>query len=162
MAGRNREDDFNIIKVLEACRDIELMAAKLYEYFADLYKDNAKISVIWEKTSQEECNHAKQFDLAIKLVKHDAIDSLNMCLKDVQKHYNLVEQLYNNAKINPPSLLEAFRMAIQTENLFMKLHMSSIATFSDFSYQGLFNAMMKNDKEHIETLTRTYNDLLTV
>jgi rubrerythrin len=161
MFRSNKENGFDIIKMLELCRDIELKASVLYEYFADLYKNDPKISALWIKTSEEEGNHAKQFDLAIKLVRQDALESVNLSITEVEKYYTLIEQIYEKAKIEPPSLLEALKIAISTENLFIKLHMTSVATFTDFSYQHLFNAMMNYDKEHVETLTNAYDSLMS-
>ena len=161
MFQRSREDGFGIIKVLELCRDIELKVSVLYEYFADVHSNDPEMAAIWLKTAAEEGNHAKQFDLAIKLVKQDALGSVNLSINEVKKYFTLVEQIYEKAKLEPPSALEALKIAITTENLFMKLHMTSVAAFTDFSYQQLFSAMMTNDKEHIETLTRAYNALLS-
>ena len=159
---RNKEDDYSIIKVLELCRDIELKVSALYLHFSDVFKNNTQMSALWKKTSQEEDNHAKQFELAIKLVKQDALDSVSINIMEVEKYLKIIELEYDRAINDPPSFLDALKMAINAENLFLKLHMTSIASFTDLSYQELFNAMMKHDKEHIETLTDAYNNLTAV
>jgi len=57
------------LRILDICRDIELLNEQLYRHFAVLFSDDRELKALWTKTANEEANHAQQFELAIRAQK---------------------------------------------------------------------------------------------
>lgn len=70
------------VRILDICRDIELLNEQLYRYFADLFQENEEIATLWRKTANEEANHAQLFELAIRIKKRAAGIRQNRRLDD--------------------------------------------------------------------------------
>jgi len=139
------------VRVLDFCRDIELMNEELYLYFADLFSENREVTALWVKTANEEANHAKQFELAIRL-KNEVLESVSIDAWVVDAASRFVRTLLESAKKSPPSLADAVQLSIKLEERLSRLHLECIAIFSDETYKELFSAMTANDNRHLESL----------
>lgn len=146
-------------KVLEICRDIEAANAELYWYFAEVFKDHAELTALWQKTAREEENHFRQFGLAIKLRKDTIVDSLRVDGSKAEKTLNVIKTYFDTVKQTPPSKLEALSAAIKIEKGLAAFHLTNAAHFIQESHKKLFAAMMAADKEHLEALQRFYDRL---
>jgi len=137
--------------LLEKCRTIELLNKELYTRFAETYTDSPEAVYLWRKTATEEENHAEQFTLALKLKKglqlHSTI-ALDTADKLITRLRNVIEGL----PAKTLSLIDALEFAIKLEQYLVKFHLSCVATFSDASFQNLFNAMMASDQGHIAAI----------
>jgi rubrerythrin len=159
MKKRSKVDDLKCIRILDICREIELKNAGLYSYFAELFTDDRQISALLKKTSQEEENHARQFDLLIKLIKENAIESVSANLEETVRAYDFIDQICNKVRLDPPTPAEALATAIDLEQYLVKFHVMAVTWFQDFSYQVLFTSLMKADNDHVEALTAAYVNL---
>lgn len=142
---------FNDQALLEKCRTIELLNMDLYNRFAETYHDIPEAEYLWRKTAREEENHAEQFSLALKLKKglqmHSTI-ALDTADKLILRLQNIIAGLPTKSL----SLLEALEFALKLEQYLVKFHISCVATFTDPSFQKLFNAMMASDQEHVTAI----------
>jgi rubrerythrin len=149
-------DKFNvdIIKVLEICRDVELVSAELYNYFAEIFSEHEELAALWRKTAQEEESHAQQFVLALKMRREPLVEAVVMAGSRAEHALNIVKSLYDVVRKNKPTMLEALRAAIKLEQGLAPFHMSTVASFVQESHKELFSAMMLADTEHVEALEK--------
>lgn len=137
--------------ILEVCCKIEETCSSLYQYFSKLYADDPEASALWEKTSKEEDNHAEQFRLAHRL-QGIGIQTLKTEMEKATTILNKIQAVYEAAQTSPPPLMDALRFAVKLEHSLADYHMNTIAVYEDESMARLFEAMMKNDREHIKRL----------
>jgi rubrerythrin len=139
------------LRILDICRDIELLNEQLYRYFAGLFSEEKEIAVLWKKTANEEANHAQQFELAIRL-KNEMLESISIDAWTVTTAFKFVSTLLESAKSSPPSVADALQIAVKLEERLASLHLECIAGFSEEAHKMLFRAMMENDNRHRESL----------
>ena len=159
MAENGNHHGNNDIEILKACRDIEHIAAEIYRFYAETFKDNPRIKSLWEKTADEEKNHALQFELAIKL-RTGMIEGSNGDSFVVCNTLKFLRSLLDGIKKSKPALSEALRSAIKFEEHLAQFHLSCIAIFRDERFKNMFTAMMAADNEHVESLQNEYENLL--
>lgn len=146
--------------MFEKCREIELLCKELYDYFAELYSDNDDAVRLWRKTAMEEQNHANQFTLALKLRKDLPCTVLTNSTR-VDSVLSQLRALITKVKAVRPNLADALNVSITLEKHLAEFHIDSVARFENDSYRKMFNAMMSNDNEHIESLQQEHNKLTT-
>lgn len=145
-------------KMLEKCREIELLCKELYDYFADLYADNEEAVHLWRKTASEEQNHADQFTLTLKLKKGLTC----LVTVDPTRVESILSQLHaviEKVKVSPPKLEDALSSAIKLEKYLAEFHLGCVVVFEDKTYKAMFNAMMASDQKHIASLQAAYDKL---
>ncbi len=156
MAGKI---DMDTVKVLEICRDVELVSAELYNYFAEIFSDHAEMAELWRKTAREEEGHAMQFILALKMRREPLVAALAIDGSKAENALKIVKSLSAVMRKNKPSMLEALSAAIKLEKGLADFHMTSVASFVHENHRKLFSAMMLADREHLEALEKFYQRL---
>ena len=146
------------IRILDICRDIELLNADIYFYFGELFKGNKAFKELWVKTAMEEQGHANQFSLAAK-VKRGLVESVTMDLFTATSTLKFVYMYFQGVKTTPPTLEEALKSAIKLEERLSAFHMDCVGIFSVKMQQELFRSMMAADNGHIESLRRVYRKI---
>jgi len=146
-------------RILEICIEIEQCSADLYRYFARIFADFPGMAKLWEKTAQEEDNHANQFILAIKLRKLKVIDDVTADIINAGSFLTLVKSISEGVKIIKPGRIDALATALDLEEKLAAFHADGVAHFVDEKYKKLFTAMMQADRNHIETLQKAYQKL---
>lgn len=154
MAADEVRVNMEIEKFLEVCRNIELVNAELYQYFAEIFSSHPELAALWHKTAQEEENHARQFVLAIKMRKETIVDSFVIDGSKAENTLDIVKSYYNTVKNTPPSMLEALSVAIKIEKGLASFHLVNSVHFVQESHKKLFSAMMAADQEHLEALQK--------
>ena len=149
----------DIERILETCIEIEQCNADLYRYFARIFADFPGMAKLWEKTAQEEDNHANQFILAIKLRKLKVIDDVASDIINAGSFLTLVKSISEGVKIIKPGRIDALVTALDLEEKLAAFHANGVAHFVDESYKKLFTAMMKADRNHIVLLQKAYQKL---
>jgi len=144
--------------LLEKCREIELLCMELYNYFAELYADDASVVSLWSKTAAEEANHAAQFTFALRL-KKDLRCTVVVDEALVDTVMLQFRSCIEKVKSTPPKLEDALRFSIRLEQYLADFHFACVAEIGDDSNRKLFNAMMSSDNEHIESLQKVYDKL---
>lgn len=139
------------IRILDICRDIELLNEQLYRHFSILFSENEELAVLWRKTANEEANHAQQFELAIRH-KNEMLASVNIEARTVVTAFKFVQTILEFAKKSPPSVADALQLSVKLEERLSRLHLECIADFAQESHKKLFRAMMACDNRHIESL----------
>lgn len=145
-------DDF---RILDICRDIELLNEQLYLFFASLFSNNMELAELWKKTANEEANHAQQFDFAIRN-NEEMLESVSIDAWTVGTAFKFVRTLLESAKKSPPSVADALKMGVMLEERLASLHLECIAGFTEESIKKLFRAMMANDNRHMESLLEAH------
>lgn len=139
--------------LFDLCRDIEGLAAELYNFYGDHFRDNIEISRMWKKTAMEEENHHLQFALAQRMAG-DIVCSANVDIAMVVDTRDKLSKLVSAVRKNPPDLVTALSRAIELEERLADLHASTVVSFTDAETQNMFKAMIGFDQEHVETLRR--------
>lgn len=137
--------------LLEKCKIVELLCKELYEYFAEIYADDADIARLWLKTALEEQNHADQFTLALKLKKGLSC-TVALAPARVESVIQQLNGVLAKVKKTSPTLLDALESSIRLEQYLSDFHLSCVVLFEDDSYRQMFNAMMSSDQEHVASL----------
>ena len=145
-------------KILEKCREIELLCRDIYTHFAEIFVGDRDVVALWRKTAVEEQNHADQITLVLKLRKglscHVDVDPSQIDFKISQ-----MQGYLETVKISPPTLKEAMALAIKLERKISSFHLDEIMVFEDESIKKLFSAMMASDQKHLESLEAAYKKL---
>jgi rubrerythrin len=147
--------------LLEKCKEIELLCKDLYTLFAELFAGNDDIAQLWQKTANEEQNHAEQFTMAIRLKKGLSCQVIADS-KRVESMLLNMRTLIEKVKLHPPKLLEALSSAIKLENHLSEFHLGCVVIFEDTNCKNLFTAMMNSDQEHISSLQAAYENLACI
>lgn len=153
--------DFKSLNLLELCADIEIKFAELYRFFAELFIENPEISALWNKTANEEDNHAEQFKLAVRL-RGAGMETVKV---DPSKITYIIEKLNTflpKFKESNPTLAQALMFAIQLEEKLSDYHMSILVDFADNDLAKLFKAMANNDIGHIDMLHQALKEISVV
>ena len=139
--------------------EIEILCKDLYEYFASLYAGNDEAVNLWQKTADEEQNHAEQFMLAIRLRKGLSCQ-VTVNSKRVESTLLQMHAVIEKVKISPPKLQDALCSAIKLEKYLAEFHLGCVICFEEKSYKNMFNAMMAGDQEHIASLQAAHDKLV--
>jgi rubrerythrin len=141
---------------LDLCHEIEETAAKLYYFFADLFRQDAEIRSLWLRTAIEEENHALQFRMVSRMRK-EVIDGDFVELADVRTVLARMRGVLARVSQQPPTLREALQLAIEEEENLSSFHVHSAVTFVTDTSRAVFKAMMVNDRDHVERMKRAVN-----
>jgi rubrerythrin len=148
----------DVLRVLHACRAIELAMAGLYEALAEIHFRKPSMARLWRKTAREENNHAAQFSLLLEgmpesiqesVIDARALDGLRQAVENTVEEYQL----------RSPSLREALVAAIDFEEAMDKIHAHQAVIFSDPRCQRMFAAMMAADSGHVLRLRAALRSL---
>lgn len=150
----------DIIKLLEICRNIEMTAAKLYHFYAELFKDDPEHARLWSKTAMEEEEHTRHFDMAINLRNQWEIETVSVDIEKAESMFQLIKVIYDAVLTTRPTLIDALGSAIDLEAAFAEFHMSSVANFKEDSHKKFFNSLMQSDRRHLLDLEEAHRKLL--
>jgi hypothetical protein len=144
-------------KCLATCQEIEILAARIYHYHADLFADAKQIAGIWRRTAREEEYHACQVLLARRLF--DPVSCPDIDVSQAESTRNLCRALFETIRKSPPSLEEAFLTAIDLEEMLAQLHMDNALLFEKCGGIYLFRGLMMQDLWHVDELERSLRKL---
>lgn len=142
---------FEALNTLHKCAEIEEILGKMYDIFADAYRENPRISRVFEKTAGEERNHEYQIRLAIKSLAC-AIESMVLTSAEADKHLSIARKTLEELNNSLPSIEEALELSIRLEATFSQFHMDTAARFTDQEHAKLFKAMMAADEAHVSAM----------
>jgi rubrerythrin len=145
--------------VLEVCQEVEFSCAELYHHFADLFKDDRNMLLLWLKTAMEEENHARLFALVAKLRRSNIVETIRIDLIDAEVALLFVRSVIDKVKKTPPSLAEALKIAIDLETKLDGFMMGNVIEFADKTYEKSFLAITNSDNKHLESLQQAYSRL---
>lgn len=149
------EQSRDLVNILRTCADIEKCRAAVYEYLADAYRHEPKISELFHKTANEERNHEYQFLMALRKFV-TSISASSVAVEKVEKYAEFASRSLDEIVQQLPSIEEALKMSILSETAFRQFHMDTAVLFEDPSLARLFAAMMAGDEEHLESLKRAH------
>jgi rubrerythrin len=146
--------------VLEVCQEVEFSCAELYHHFAELFKDDRNMFLLWLKTAMEEENHARLFALVAKLRRSNIVETIRIDLIDAEVALLFVRSVIDKVKKTPPSLAEALKLAIDLETKMDGFMMENVIEFADKTYEKSFLAITNSDNKHVESLQEAYSRLI--
>ncbi|MDD2321244.1 MAG: ferritin family protein [Geobacteraceae bacterium] len=142
-----------ILNTLHKCAEIEGVLGKIYDLFADAYRENRDICRLFEKTAGEERNHEYQIRLAIKSLV-PSIEAMTLTLEEADKHLTMAQETLDWLTKATPGIKEALNISITLEAKFSRFHMDTAARFADQSCAKLFTAMMAADEAHVAAMEK--------
>lgn len=145
--------DLDSLSLLELCASIEMKCAELYRFFAVYCADVPGLAALWTKTANEEDNHAEQFRLAVRL-RGRGIENIKADLSKIEVIIEKLNTFLPRFKESNPTPKQALTFAIQLEEKLVECHMCTLVDFADNDIAKLFQAMAKNDVEHLEMLRK--------
>jgi rubrerythrin len=140
-------------ELLDICGRIEKMTSELYYYFSEVYRDMPDLSRLWIQTAQEEENHMFQFQMAVRLSK-SATFTTAVSTTHAQQALDMITGVQERVRKNPPTWYNALKLAIELEERMSRFHTDSALVFDDDTFNSLYQAMMKHDKDHVRALSR--------
>lgn len=155
MPGEAAQD---VLRVLYACRSIELAMCGLYEALAEIHAREAKIVRLWRKTAREEANHAAQFSFLLEAIP-DAVQATAVDLRALESLRQAVENTIEEFRLRLPTVREALVTAIDFEEAMDRIHAHHALTFVDLRCRRMFEAMMAADSGHVLRLRATLHKL---
>jgi rubrerythrin len=141
----------DVLRVLRACRAIELAMAGLYEALAEIHQRDPSMAGLWRKTAREETNHAAQFSLLLEAIP-ETIQESALDAQALENLHQAVENTVEEYRLRSPSVREALVAAIDFEEAMDKTHAHQALVFSDPRCQRMLVAMMAADSGHITRL----------
>jgi rubrerythrin len=151
------EQQFETLNTLHKCAEIEEILGKIYDIFAIAYRENPRISRVFEKTAGEERNHEYQIRLAIKSLAF-AIESMVLTSAEADKHLSMARETLEELRNSFPSIEEALDLSIRLEATFSQFHMDTAARFTDQECAKLFKAMMAADEAHVSAMEQALKE----
>ena len=154
------ESNRDVAQILDLCEQIERCNADIYRVFANLFNSDPEMAQLWNKTANEEENHALQFSLAKKLRNLKAVEDTTIDLTIAKNVLSFVKDLRTEFTGKDLSQIEAVLAALELEEKLAEFHACSVAIFVDNSFKKLFTAMLKADRQHIESIHKYHNRLM--
>jgi len=108
----------------------------------------------------EEENHARLFALVAKLRRSNIVETIRIDLVDAEVALLFVRSVIDKVKKTPPSLTDAFKIAIDLEKKLDGFMMGNVIEFADKTYEKSFLAITNADNKHLESLQDAYARLV--
>jgi rubrerythrin len=141
------------LSTLDACVMIEEACAKMYRYFALLFRNNVKIAQFWAEMAEEEDQHAGEFRRAIAAHGRapECLDSDNHLIEGIIAN---LDALMIKMKRQPPLPREAFLTAAIVEHSVEKYHVETGKLLVNAELAGLLSAMAHSSLDHQNLLLK--------
>jgi rubrerythrin len=146
------DDHDDSAQVCTLCAQLEHAMAEVYHLFAQAHRQWDDLYRLWKKTAREEENHARQFELAGRMV--DDVEALRITGQQAAGLVAGMRQIIAEVTSDPPKPVAALEQAIRLEERLANFHLTGIASFSKPNARRLFEAMMAADRDHVAALQR--------
>lgn len=147
-----------VLRVIQACRSIELAMAGLYDTLAEIHHHDHSLARLWRKTAREEANHAAQFSLLLEAMP-DAVLHTTVDTPALDRLRQAIENTMEEYRLRAPSGRDALVAAIDFEEAMGLVHTDQALVFAERNSQRLFRAMMAADNGHISQLRAALSGL---
>ena len=147
---------WDIVAILETCRDIELACAEIYTFYNERFSYDEELKVLWSKTALEEENHALQFNVAIKMRKDGVIVDHNADPIKATQILNMLKGILGSVKSHAPSEIDALSSSLKLEEKLQEFHLDYVAVFKDGHLKEMFTSMMSADQLHREAIEKVF------
>jgi len=137
--------------ILGACQMIENLCARLYSEFARAHAADFEAHFVWNKTAEEELNHAQQIAMALRLSHGKGLEP-NVDLGRAHATIAMLRSSLRAARAKPPSVVDALRTALTFEEHLSQFHLEEATVIDDPAMKALFRAMQAADRQHVEML----------
>ena len=146
----------DLLQLAEEAMRLEYNVSKLYMIFRDAYPQDAKF---WWSLVIEESNHAALIKSGIDYFMSEDFfpNEIFPSMEDLQGANKELVSILEKYVTNPPTRVEAFKLALKTEMSAGEIHyQSAMAKSTDGSKMlELFQKLNQGDKDHAKRI-RTY------
>lgn len=160
MTKKPLSSSMEVVSLLQICRDIETVCAEIYHVYAERFAADEDLRELWQKTFEEERNHANQFVMAINLRRDGVVVNMNIDRARATQILEMVKGIYSGILVNMPSKIDALRSAIKLEKKLSEFHLDVMADFQDEGMKKMFSAMMMADNQHVQRIETMYQKYL--
>jgi rubrerythrin len=98
--------------------------------------------------------------LRINLRRQGLVQSVSLDQNTAETMLNKLKSLFEEVRRNKPGIADSLRLAIELEEELSEYHLSTMALFQEESHRKLFEAMMKNDHDHVVDLKKAYQNFM--
>ncbi len=144
--------------ILTTCAEVEQTVATLYRSFAKIYAENQMAVKLFQKTANEEDDHANQFMLACRM-QGAGMKCVKVDAKQINDVHEKLRRTIDSIQANPPELKKALEFSANLEVTLGEYHMNAIVEFEDESLRRLFTNMRNNDRDHAQALRTALAEL---
>lgn len=145
--------------VLRFCLEIEETCARIYGYYADLFKSDQVLGTLWHKIAGEEVNHANIIGMAMRCKGLDLKDK-HYDLHKFRSQARIVQDILKGLETMRPSAEDALRAAINLEKRLAEFHLDHVVEFAQGSMAEFFQKLFEGDRQHVAQLEEAYQLLL--
>jgi len=145
---------------LDACYAVESASAGMYKLFAQHFNDDRKISRFWGETAREKEVLASQVLLATEMVAGIKLLRLESW-QYVATTLAMVKRFVSSVRESPPSLHDAFLLALACEYRTENLYTKSVVPVTEEPENKMFTAMIKDARQHIGMFETILYDIRT-
>ena len=134
------------------CKKIEENAHQTYRLLAKNDQYPEKLREVFLSLSDDENGHARAIDLAMQANKEDLDVTPFISWEKITEAKSLSDEFLCKAQRTLVAEEDSLRMAIEMEQVFVKIHIQNALHFNDKNLLELFQALEDEDQKHIETL----------
>jgi len=146
------------MSTLDACVLIEESCASIYYALAGIFSDSPLVTALWTEMALEEECHAEEFRTAraIHCNNYTCFDSENYMLKMIVEQ---VDMLHESIRNNPPSLREAYMLALILEKSVENYHVEASKQIVNPELSRLLDVMVEFSHGHIAMLQHAVDSI---
>lgn len=146
-----------ILRILDALEKVETKIADLYEWFSEIFSDDAEVSSFFYRISVDESAHANLIRFQRRIISQN-----RKLAEDIALDFNVVnavlDRLTSARSGAAPSIEEAIRFAIEIENSVAEAHSQSVIARSIPGISDLLKNLSGFDNRHCEVFVKFAHD----
>ena len=142
----------NIQTLFKPLTHFEGKIAELYEWYSELFEDDAEAAFVFIQLAAEEHGHLKMIEYQRRLVRKNPRNfaDVSLDLKPVEDALVTLATLRNTP--HPPSLEEALRAALMLETSAAEYHFKTAMKQANPNAARLLDALGTSDRDHLGKL----------
>lgn len=146
-----------IYNVLKALRELEELAAQLYEKFSEYFKEEKEVSFFFYKMHLDEISHKDLINYQLRLIQKSSKDSFKEVDIDISTIISLSERIREVLEAdNILELEEAIKIAIEIESSAAEKHYRQAMKEANPDIARLLESLGTEDKVHLTRLQEFY------
>ena len=151
--------DLQLKYILQSCRNIELSAQKIYQYYAKCFASTREIKLLWMKAAREEREHADVLDFAIRCREESFIHQQNNANRFAEADL-FMKKFREDILAKKTSLKRALHTTVELEPRLVKFRLDSVVDFSCPHQKKVYSSLIRGDGAHVKGFQDAYSRLL--
>lgn len=146
---------FEKLRVLDLCQHIHKHAEELYQYLAEIHKDQGEIARIWGLLAVDKCNHSDTFKMASRM-KGEGIKDIAVTPETATNILVKMKTILKGIKHKRPSVLDALSFAIKMEESLNSVHFRHVVTFVNEQDLEMITSPLRSNASVVHMITEEY------